>query len=192
MTDFQDNALQAFALLAEKFNLACTTFNDRLIRFQNDRVFLAIHHDGTRSFEIGVEIGERTQTDAIERSFNLGEILRLKHEYQDSKWVDDLQVSDKSHFPTILAKLAKFVETYATDLLNHDKNAFLDLSEFHDIECAKYAIEIRLQMARTKAGLAWGTKNYKALIEAFGPVRIYLSEVEKKQLLYAETRVAKE
>lgn len=191
MTDFRGDVLLAFSALVTKFSLICVVLNNRLIRFQNDHVFLAIHYDDAISFEVGVEIGERTLGDAMERPFNLEEILRLKYQPQDSAWVRQLQVSDKAHLSIALTKLARLVETYATDLLNHDGNAFAALSNFRNEECEKYAIERELQMARIKAESAWAAKNYEAVIDAFQPVRIHLSEAENKRLLYAETHVLK-
>ncbi len=176
--------------LANSYGLVCETSTDRLVRFQNEIVFLQVLFDEGRSYEIGVEIGQCSVPGIPERPFNLAEVLRLGG-VPEADYVAKIQASKQDSRDFAIKRLADLTEKYATLLLQGNVLEFLRLAKFRDKECEDYARFRDLRYARHDAENAWAKRDYLSVIKAYRPVEGNLSHAEKMRLKYAMSHVAK-
>ena len=189
MISFVNVAKQEFDKLANHYGMIEHSKNDQHIRYENSSVFLTVSYDNGRSFEIGVEIGQKLAGMAP-RPFSLAEILRLVGADEDTQ-VDALSASSAEKLKTALNYVEGLTARYADEFLRNNNSAYLALANLRERESIAYAIERDLRSARARAMIAWKKNNYADFVDAFQPMEAYLSPSETKHLLYAQKKIEK-
>ncbi len=62
---FAEKVTKAFKFLIEKYNFKCIETSTSFVRYESDTVFIYLHFDCGRSFEVGFEIGQIKNTMSI-------------------------------------------------------------------------------------------------------------------------------
>ncbi|WP_435641088.1 hypothetical protein [Micavibrio aeruginosavorus] len=182
-TSFPTETRHQFDSIAEQFGLSRVTESLQQVRYENDLVFLLIHWDNTRSYEIGVEIGKKC-TSGKDQSFPLHVVLK-KDKAPDADRVSNLMVSDEKNLPAILQNLADIVMGHASDLLSGSEQSFAQIEAFSHHNNVAYAQNAELQHAKLIADKAWSEKDYVSIVRALEPVEENLSDTDKARLEYA-------
>lgn len=186
MKKFNDVVHQYFDLLAAKHELRCVFSDSEMVRFESEKVFLQVRFNASRSFDLGVEIGQMpTSANEPERPFDLSEVLKL-HKSSDATYVEHLQVSRLDLLPSVIEHLYLLVERYASSLLDGFVEDFVELGDFRNRECYLYAKTRSLMYARENVEKAWLSKNYQEVVAEYRAFEGDLTEVERKRLAFAE------
>jgi hypothetical protein len=183
---FSDEAKRHFDRVATMYGLLCSTADERQMRYESDKVFLDINFDNGRSYELGVEIGQRIPNQ-VERPFSLAEILRLKAALE-ADTVDGLSSYNATKLKDDLQILSNLTLRYADDFLKGDVFSFARVANLREKESIAYAIQRDLRSARAKAEKAWAAKDYTGVISAFEPVKSHLRPSEVKRLEYSSNK----
>jgi hypothetical protein len=185
---FLVEARRLFDELATQYKLAFSEGNEWSVRYDGSGVFLEVHFDNGRSFELAVEIGRKLPSQP-ERPFSLAEILRLRS-VPSADRIDRLSVPQPDSLVRGLQTLRELVRTHASDFLSGDDRSFAELSAQRDKETAAYAIERDLRAARRRAEAAWNQKDYRAVVDVLSPIRLHLTPAEVKCLEYSLRRTS--
>lgn len=188
-SDFANLVQKEFLFLVSDYRFRCIEATHYVVRFESDEVFVAVHYDADRSYELDVEIGElNVLYGGQERPFNLGEVLRLVGVAEKERYML-FQASTPSALAKCLAKLSSLLSAYAIELLQHNKLAFKRLSDLRERECDQYVLETKLARIRREVQIAWKNKDYAKVAELYKPVENAISDAEKKKLAFAEKQV---
>ena len=182
MTSFLVEARRLFDGLATQYGMTFSEGSEWSLRYDSSAVFLAVYFDYGRSFELGVEIGQKSLQP--ERPFSLAEILRLRSAPSADR-IDRLSALQPDSLMPALKALKSLVETYAGDFLNGDESSFAQLAVQRNMEAVSYAVQRDLRLARKRAAAAWSEKDYRAVVEALSPMRFHLTPAETKCLEYS-------
>lgn len=184
---FMEEGKSQFDAVAQQFGLSCVSANERSLRYESDAVFLSVNFDNGRSYELGVEIGQKNAGQP-ERPFSLAEILRLS-ELADTASIDGMMVHAANQLHDGLARLATLTTQYAADFLKGDTRSFMRLAQLREQESMAFALQRDLRTAISRAESAWAVKDYKALVAALEPMEPYLSVAERKRLNYSRKQL---
>jgi hypothetical protein len=189
MFNLVDSVHQYFDSLANYHGLRCVISTEKIVRFENEKVFLQIQFDVGKSYEVSVQIGQCfISLDQVQISFNLAELLRLRAS-EDTKFVERLQIIKPDFLIKAIERLSVIVEKYAARLLDGCDADFNELASFRKKECADYALSNKLKHAKKNAEEAWSCKDYGTVIAVYKPIETFLSLAEKKKLAFAKKQV---
>lgn len=181
-------ARRDFDPIARRFGMRCASSSEWHVRYESDVAFLNISFDGIRSFEVGVDIGQREPVTR-ESSFSLGELVRLRDPTANTN-VDGLQVKDQMGLEHALKLLADLASRYGQEAFLGDVELFKELAELRDRECQIYARNRDLRIAREDAQDAWAHRDYAKLIQIYGAIEVHLSPAERKKYEYSKKHAA--
>lgn len=185
---FTEAVHQYFSALAEKHNLIeIHSSMDNVVSYENDKIRLEICFDSRRSYELGINIINKTPETPHywDTCFDLSFILKIRAA-QDLGAVGSFQTSNPDFIPKAVKILAYSTERYAADLLKGSQNSFRELANIQKIETHKYNLEQSLWYARRAAEKAWISKDYVGVIKAYKPLEGELTPAEMKKLYYCE------
>jgi hypothetical protein len=184
---FSSEARRQFDPIAQKFGLVCVIASGQCLRYENDKVFLIINFDSTRSYELAAEIGEKN-TQYLGPAFSLAEVLRLRN-VDDAEFVSGLMISNEARLPDVLSRLAKLTIDYASDFLAGNEFSFMQIEKMRNKESAEFELASQLKFAKSDADAAWSVKDYEAVVKVLKPLEQYLSLTEKKRLEYSRKQL---
>lgn len=184
------------ALVRENFNFLIAEYgfslikeSDCQVRFESDHVFVIVHYDAERSYELDVEIGQlKALFNNEERPFNLGEVLRTERVFEGNKY-RSFQACSSDILEKGVSKLALLLSLNAKDYLLNNKFSFKRLSDLRKSESDQYELEAKLANIRREAKLAWQKKDYYKVVSLYGAVESMLSSAEKKMLHIAKKNI---
>lgn len=188
MIPFSAEARRLFDGVAVKYGLSCVGADERRVRYENGDVFLIVNFDNGRSYELGVEIGQKIP-NKVERPFSLAEILRLRNA-PSATTIDALSTPDAINLSDGLQLLADLTLGYADDFLKGGGLSFAQVAKLREKESIAYAIQRDLRSARARAEKAWEERNYAGVVKALEPVKSHLSPSEAKRLEYSLAKVS--
>lgn len=186
MIPFLTEAKRHFDRVATKYGLSCALADERRVRYEGSDVFLSVNFDNGRSYELGVEIGQKIP-NKTERPFSLAEILRLRN-IPTAVTIDGLSAFDATKLASDLSLLADLALRHADDFLGGSDLSFAQVAKLREKESIAYAIQRDLRSARARAEVAWGAKNYAAVVAALEPVKSHLLPSEVKRLEYSQSK----
>lgn len=185
---FASEAKRHFDPIAQQFGLSCVVSTERVVRYENNNVFLIVNFDNGRSYELGIEVGKK-KLGQPERPFSLAEVLRLRG-VADVATIDGIMVSDAAWLPAAMTRLAALTSQHASDFLMGNDLSFAQVAKLREKEGDAYALERDLRVARVKSEVAWSGRDYRAVIAALEPMEPHLSSAEKKRLDYSRKQLA--
>jgi hypothetical protein len=185
---FMNEAKLQFDPVAQRFGLSCTSSTEWGVRYENEAVFLVVHFDNGRSYELGVELGKNNLAKK-ERPFSLAEVLRLRG-VADANSATGSMISDVARLRDALIRLASLTERHASDFLAGNELSFAQVARLRDRESDAYVLERNLRLARAKSETAWASGNYQGVVEALAPLEQHLSPAEKKRLDYSKNHLS--
>lgn len=185
---FKNCALKEFNFLVNEYGFRCIKSDTYYLRYESNIVFVELHYDGQRSFEMDFSIGLLDDLyEGRERPFYLVELIKLLAPNDD----DDyrlMQASTPEKISHLLPKLANLVKIYAKEFLSGNKTRFKDLSDFRENRCNQYAMEKTLKDLRVAVQKAWEDEDYARVIELYEPVKKHITQSERKKLKYCHNR----
>jgi len=182
---FQTIAIKEFEFLMHKYSFKCVQSDSCKIQYESDAVFVTVHFDENRSYELGCELGRMDDSEgSLECPFDLGEIIRWK-ELSQKDIHTAFQVTNIEDLQKFCQLLASHLQCYAHELLIGTESAFKTLADFRDKECVEYALARDLEIMRDQLEDIWQTKNYNKVIELLSPLKKHLKHSEIKKLEYA-------
>lgn len=186
VSDFPSLVQKEFSFLVSDYRFRCVKATNYAVRFESDEIFVVVHYDAGRSYELDVEIGElNVLYGGQERPFNLGEILRLERVTQKEGRAL-FQANTHSALSNCIARLSSLLSAYAVELLQHNKFAFKRLSGLREKESNQYELETKLTHIRREVEIAWVNKDYARVVKLYKPVEFAISDSEKRRLAFAE------
>ncbi len=187
--EFVKLAKEKFDFLISEYNFRCVEATNYIVRFEDDKVFVSVRYDASRSYELDVEVGQlNVLFNGQERPFNLGEILRLAGVAEKENYTF-FQASELSILVNCVTRLASLLSTYAVDFLQNNKFSFKRLSDLREKECNQYELETKLTCIRKEVQIAWKNKDYSKVAELYKPVEYAISDAERKKLTFAQKQV---
>lgn len=188
---FSDKVLSTFDFLSSKYGFHCVKKEQFFVRYESAKVFINLIFDGTRSYELGIGIGQKGITSGKhEQSFSLGEVLRCI-EAPKHRAFDCVQVTTPELLSKFLFAYAELLDRYAKDLITGSESFFRRLSKCRDKECDAYEIETQLRQIRPLADEAWRNKDYAKFTDLLSPIKKHLSGSELKKFKYAKEHLYK-
>lgn len=181
---FKECVLKEFNFLISNYKFKCKKADTYYLRFESTTVFIELHYDGQRSFEIDLSLGLIADLyDGKERPFYLDELIgfSIPDGNEDYRL---MQASTSEQVARFVTKLAVLTEKYATDFLLGNRFSFKALSDFREKESNQYSLETNLKDIRTAAKEAWHNKNYADVIRLYEPVKKHITQSEIKKLEY--------
>ena len=180
--------MSAFEFLVEDFSFACVKRDMTYVRYESNVAFVNIYH-GRASFELNVEIGERVGQGSVpENSFTIGDILYLANR-KIAETYRPYQVTNPESVKKFVNELAHLVKDYAMPALQGD-HAFLQrVSEMQLQRSDDLLRGWELNRVRKNVESAWRERDFKRVIELYGPFEKYLSPAELKKLEFAKKKV---
>jgi hypothetical protein len=184
---FKEAVLTAFEFLSD-LGLHIVEEKPTFVRYESSDVFVNVYH-GRASFELGAEIGRLKQPD--EEKLAIYDIVAWADAEKAEGFGQHVmfQVSLPEGVGEFVRKLARLVQRYGPPFLKGDATAFRAALEVRSRVAADYVKQMNLRGIHQKAETAWHAKNYGQVVELYGPVRKYLTEVEAKKLAYAEQQL---
>lgn len=190
ISDFPNLVQKEFSFLVSDYHFRCVEATSHKVRFESDEVFVVVHYDADRSYELDVELGElNVFYSGQERPFNMGEILRLEGAAKKETY-KIFQASTLSALSSCIAKLSSLLSAYAVELLQHNKFAFKRLSNLREKECGQLELQARLSHIRKDVQSAWKKKDYAKVAKLYRSVESAITDAEKKKLAFAEKQAA--
>ena len=111
--DFENLVSKEFKFFEENYGFCCVETSSDLVRYESNDVFVVIRYDVNRSYELGVEIGQRKAIhNEQERPFSLNEILRL-HKSKEASIHSATQVSSKKAAANFINMMASQLSQYS-------------------------------------------------------------------------------
>lgn len=178
-------AIKEFDFLRADYGFKCVKAGPWLVKYESNAVFIKIHFDGNRSYELGCELGRNDGfRGSLEVPFDLGEIIRCKgNSEKDTQTA--FQVTSSESLQKFCKLLAAHLKHYAHEFLIGSGDAVKQVAEFRDRECEDYALERDLELMRSQLGAAWQNRDYKNIVELLSPFKEKLEQSELKKLEYA-------
>lgn len=184
-TYFYDLVKKSFLFLVSDYGFYLVSYQNYLVRFESDRVFLTISYDYSRSYELGLHVGSKSSSpESLSRSFTLYELL-ASQQAPNSQEYFCIQVVSQEHLANQLNKVAKVIQEYASPILLGSQAGFSDLDRIRESEGQQYALDTNLRLMRSAADTAWRAKDYPKLISLLEPWESHLSTSEQRKLKYA-------
>lgn len=153
--DFPSLVQKEFSFLVSDYHFRCVEATNHNVRFESDKVFVVVHYDADRSYELDVELGElNVLYSGQKRPFNMWEILRLER-MAKKETPRIFQASTQSALSSCIAKLSSLLSHHANELLKGNKFAFKRLSLLREKECNQFELQSRLSHIRKEVQAAW-------------------------------------
>jgi hypothetical protein len=180
---FKDAVLSSFKFLTG-FGFRPVKEKTTFVRYESPAAFVNVYH-GRASFELGVVVGRLTEPNEKVTLYDM--VARAGAEKTEGFGQHVMfQVSSREGVEEFVRKLARLVERYGSLFLKADANAYRAVQEIRSHAAGEYEKQVHLRDLRRKAEAAWHAKDYRQVVELYGPVREELTEVEAKKLAYAE------
>ena len=178
-------AIKEFDFLKADYGFKCVKAGPWLVKYESNVVFINIHFDGNRSYELGCELGRNDGfRGSLEVPFDLGEIIRCR-ENSEKTIQTSFQVTSSESLQKFCKLLAAHLKHYALEFLIGSSSAFKQVADFRDRECEDYVLERDLGLMRSQLGAAWQNRDYKKVVELLSPFKGKLEHSELKKLDYA-------
>lgn len=185
---FKKCALREFNFLINDYGFRCTHSDTYHVRFESKVVFVEIHYDGQRSFEMDFSLGLLGDLyEGKERPFYLAELIEFSTPDDDQKF-PIMQASKPEKIVRLMPKLADLAKAYAKEFLFGDEIRFKNLSDLREKKCNQYVLEKKLKDVRAAVQKAWDDRDYARVIELYEPVRKHITPSELKRLEYCNNR----
>jgi hypothetical protein len=184
---FAEAVTSAFKFLVEDLAFRCVRKDVTIVRFESDSVFVNVYH-GRISFELNVEIGERTVGGVLpENPFTIEDILHLVNPKQATNY-RPYQVHTFDSVRKFVSELSRLTKEYAIPALKGDRHFFERLNDSRTQKSNAYMKELRLNRTRTEVETAWHQKNYPRVVELYDSMNADLTPAEAKRLAYAKKK----
>lgn len=187
---FQEIAREAFKFLESEYSFECVESGSWHVRYESDTVFVSIHFEGMRSYELGCSIGRLDDMNGSRKvPFDVGEIFRCEigsGEVPQSGF----QVTSNDALKRASVSLAESLWRYGGKFLKGDNEAFRKVSGLRNRECNDYEIKNRIRYARDATNEAWRSGNYYKVVELLSPIQEWLEPSEVKKLEYARKKTS--
>jgi hypothetical protein len=184
---FAEAVTYAFKFLVEDFAFRCVRKDVTIVKFESDFVFVNVYH-GRISFELNVEIGERTVGGVLpENPFTIEDILHLVNPKEATNY-RPYQVHTFDSVRKFVSELSRLTKEYAIPALKGDRHFFERLNDSRTQRSNAYMKELRLNRTRTEVETAWHQKNYPRVVELYDSMMDDLTPAETKRLAYAKKK----
>jgi hypothetical protein len=184
---FAEAVISAFKFLIEDFAFRCVRKDVTIVRFESDSVFVNVYH-GRISFELNVEIGERTVGGVFsENPFTIEDILHLVNPKEATNY-RPYQVHTFDSVRKFVSELSRLTKEYAISALKGDRHFFERLNDSRSQRSNVYMKELRLSRTRTEVEAEWHQKNYPRVVELYDSMMDDLTPAEAKRLAYAKKK----
>lgn len=178
-------ALDSFAFVSSEYGLSRSASDGSAVVFESDAVRLTVtHHRG----EIDARFHRLDQAYPGGRGLSLSDIIRTL----DPASAPPGLMARNDNVERVVDMLAERVRRCAVSLLKGDEHAFERLLEGQQNAAARHTRDIQLQSARSHAGAAWEARDYRAVVDAFEPMRADLSPAEYRKLAFAKKQLGPE
>jgi len=185
---FEQIARDAFKFLESEHSFECVESGPWHVRYESAMVFVSIHFDGMRSYELGCSIGRLDDMEGSRRvPFDVGEIFRCEigsGEVPQSGF----QVTNNDALQRASVFLAESLRRYGGKFLEGDDESFKAVSVLRNRECDEYEVKNRIRHAREATDEAWRSGNYHKVVELLSPLQEWLEPSEVKKLEYARKK----
>jgi hypothetical protein len=134
---FSAEARRQFDPVAVTYGLSCAIAEEHRVRYEGSETFLHVNFDNGRSYELGVELGQKI-SGKVERPFSLAEVLRLRRVPEAVK-VDGLLAASPAALADELGLLAQLTMANAPDFLRGSDLSFAQVAKLRETESGAYA-----------------------------------------------------
>ncbi len=184
---FVGRVREAFSFLTSDYGFCIVATDSTFVRYESSLVFINVYY-GRNSYELGVEIGRLDETNNIDRSFQLVELVCL----QDEKACQDFkayQTTDVHVISKGLVLLATALRQFGRGALCGDIRVFETLHQVRKQSRHEFARELRVSEARAKAEAAWKIQDYATSAFFYSQLGDTLSNAEIRKLSYAHKKL---
>jgi hypothetical protein len=187
---FTSEVVKEFRFLNEQFGFQRVATLTTLVSYESRHVFVNIFH-GRSSFEIGIEIGQRTDPAELRQKFSMPEILSAVGAPESSGF-RGFQASTTKSVRDCVRTLAELVNRYAVPLLNGDPAAFGEVGQAQTTRSSEYVAAMEMRRVRQKVASAWRGKRFGEVVDLLSSVFPSLTPAEKKKLSFARKQTSKQ
>jgi hypothetical protein len=186
---FTAEVVKEFRFLKEQFAFQRLATLTTLVSYESRDVFVNIFH-GRSSFEVGIEIGQRTDPAELRERFSMPEILSAVGA-PESHGFKGFQASTTQSVRDCVRTLAELVKRYAVPLLNGEPAAFDEVRRAQTARSAEYVDAMEIRRVRLKVASAWHAKRFVEVADLLSSVLPSLTPAEKRKLSFARKQISK-
>lgn len=179
---FAEAVRREFEFLERIFGFRCTEESPTFVRYESDYVFVNVFH-GRGSFEIGIELGIRSQPTI---HFRLPEILAgLAPGYTGERM---FQASTAPAVAKCVARLARIVDDHCSAALAGDRFALRAVENAAGVESERVTLQYQYGAIIDRADHAWeaGEREKAALL--YASAERALDETRRRRLSYMRAK----
>lgn len=181
---FVEAVLKNFDYLQEDFGLRVIASRQYSVIFENPVVRVGIAWDKTRSYEFRVSVS--TLKGGLSE-FCLDEIVGCRGNSRSMRNRSFMACRD-SDVIWCIEKMSEQLREFARDLLRGSAEGFSEMQCLRKKQAAEWQREEQERLARLKADVAWGAKDFVGVVSAYQSIESILSPAEKMKLAYARRR----
>jgi hypothetical protein len=180
LTSLPQHASHYFQFLETTYGFRLVVANETTVRWETQQVFVQLHYDAHRSFELTLEIGHLAAgTRHRDSEYSLSEILGVAGVPLANR--PFFQASTEERLLQSLEQIASLLIQHGKGYFGNEGEPFKRLAEQRDKDCAAYALEQSLKRMRQAADKAWQERDYKRVAALYKEQKSYLSPAEAKR-----------
>ncbi len=187
---FEQIARDAFRFLESEHSFECVESGPWHVRYESAIVFVSIHFDGMRSYELGCSIGRLDDMEGSRKvPFDIGEIFRCEIDSGEIPQ-SGFQVTSNDALQRAAVRLAESLRRYGGKFLKGNDEDFRAVSALRNRECDDYETKNQMRHAREAANKAWRSGDHYKVVELLSPLQEWLDPSEVKKLEYARKKTS--
>lgn len=177
---FQEAVKEYFEFIETQNGYKQISSDPCCVKFKSDTTYLNIYHERI-SYEIYFEIGILPEGNMNSLKADIRDIVLYTANPSDQSFY---QASNKNAVEVVVKVLANLIDSYAKDALSGSVNYLKSVSVKRAQKQQQALILEELRVNEEKAKLAWSSKDYSAVKEAYEKYEQYLDSVQLKRLQY--------
>jgi hypothetical protein len=185
---FQEAVGSSFRFLESEHGYECLERSLTIVRYESPTARFHVFH-GRSSFQIDVELSEKTVPEPESQAFRLADLAALIGAEEQIP-LGFFQASTPEAVQIVVMRTAELVRRCGPETLRAEPFIIRRLDELRR-ERARQAAQLqRLADIRVAVDRAWHQKDYRRVEELFASVEEMLSPAELKKLRYVRTQIS--
>lgn len=178
---FQKAVRKHFEFIETKHGFVCIFSDPYCVKYNSGNVYFNVYHERI-SYEIYLDIGLLPEDYKNSLKADVRDIVMYSGNTIDQSFY---QASNKNAVDVVVKRFANLIKLYAKDAINGSVSYFKSVSDKREQRQQKTLLLEKLKVIEEKAKIAWGSKDYSAVVMAYKKYEQHLDSIQLKRLQYA-------
>jgi hypothetical protein len=179
---FADAVQREFQFLVAANDFRLVEATPTFVRYESDELFLQVFH-GRGSYEIGVEVGNRSRPDARYRLPELVHALAPDHAGPTT-----FQASTPAAVASSVSQVARILETHCAAVLSGDRFALRHVEAVSKVDAEEATGQAQYSATIASADRAWEAKDRERAAELYAAAEPALDATRRRRLEYVRRK----